>query len=89
MGEHKEFTDDDICPVDLHVKTRLVNDVIRLCKKSRESVQELSEYGSLTKIHPEGIENAEDAVEIYPLIRNIRDIFYNITPIKNKKVVTS
>lgn len=60
-----------------------------MTKKSRESVAELTELGSLTKIHPEVIQQLDGSDDIYPLIRNLRQIFYNITPIKSKATVTA
>lgn len=50
--ESVPHTDDDICPVDYMVKSKLVKDTILLCKKKRSTVQELTEFGSLRKIHP-------------------------------------
>lgn len=55
-----------------------------MVKKSRETVVELTEFRSLTKIHPESEASTESAVDIYDLMRKIREIFYSITPIKNK-----
>ena len=49
----KVMTDEDICQVDFFVKSKLVEDTINLVKKSREAVTQLTEFRSLTKIHPE------------------------------------
>ena len=53
--EKQEMTEEDICQVDLHVKSRLVTDVVGLARKKRGEILEISEHGSLTKVHPEGI----------------------------------
>lgn len=53
--EKQEMTEEDICQVDLHVKSRLVTDVVGLARKKRDDIMEISEHGSLTKVHPEGI----------------------------------
>ena len=53
--EKQEMTEEDICQVDLHVKSRLVTDVVSLARKKRSDIMEISEHGSLTKVHPEGI----------------------------------
>ena len=89
MGATKEFTDDDICPVDFLVKSRLTRDTITLAKKSKETVVETEEYGSLTKIHPHCNKvSTEGVVDILTTVLNLRQIFYQITPIKSKAAVT-
>ena len=50
--EHKDYTDADICEVDMYVKSRLVTDTIKLVKKPRDRYEEIHEFGCLTKIHP-------------------------------------
>ena len=86
--EHKDYTDADICEVDLYVKSRLVTDTIKLAKKPRDKLEEIDEFGSLTKIHP--CDAGEEAMtDIYTLVHNLRTIFYTITPIKSKTQVTA
>lgn len=85
--EAKKFTDDDICQVDMYVKSRLVTDVINLAKKKHGEIDEIDEFGSLTRIHPHDMNNLEEMTEettVFNSILNLRQIFYEITPIKNK-----
>jgi len=51
--EHREMTDEDICQVDMYVKSRLAKDVIMLTKKKRSSLDDISEFGSLSQILPD------------------------------------
>ena len=60
-----ELTDEDICPVDYLVKSRLTKDVILLVKQPKETVASTSHFNSLTKIHPEGIQQREGAVDVF------------------------
>jgi len=69
--EHQEMTDDDICEVDLYVKSRLVKDVVMLAKKKRSSVAEIAEFGSLQRIHPDD-GSLEGSVNMYSLVRKLR-----------------
>jgi len=69
--EHQEMTDDDICEVDLYVKSRLVKDVVMLAKKKRSSVAEIVEFGSLQRIHPDD-GSLEGSVNMYSLVRKLR-----------------
>ena len=88
---HHEYTDEDICQVDYFVKSRLTKDVILLAKKSKQAVIETTQFGTLTKIHPENhvVQTAETDVDIYNIVLKLRQIFYAITPIKNKATMTS
>ena len=79
-------TDDDICEVDLFVKSRLVHDTILLAKKSRDTLSGLQQFKSLAKVHP--IER-EDGEDMYSLVCNLRQVFLNITPIRNKSQVSA
>ena len=83
------MTEADICQVDLHVKSRLVTDVVGLARKKRDAILELSEFGSLTKVHPEGITQRDGAVEVDSIVRNLRTVMKNITPMRNKLSVTA
>ena len=78
MAGTKEYTDEDICQVDLYVKSRLVQDTLDLVRKSRDVVAETDEFRSLTKIHPASEES------IYSLVRDLRTIFYSICTIRDK-----
>lgn len=42
------MTEDDICPLDYYVKTRLATDMINLAREKNPE----SEFGSLTQIYP-------------------------------------
>ena len=86
--EHQVMTDADICPVDFRVKSMLVQDTILLAKKSREAVCSLVNFNSLSKIHPAQGES-ESQIDLYAVVRNLRQIFYSITPIKNKSQVSA
>jgi hypothetical protein len=44
----REMTEDDICPIDLHVKTRLVSDMIAIARADELPLH----LGSLSQIHP-------------------------------------
>ena len=87
--EKQELTEEDICQVDLHVKSRLVTDVVGLARKKRDAILELSEFGSLTKVHPESITQRDGAVEVDSIVRNLRTVMKNITPMRNKLSVTA
>ena len=82
--EQRPMTDEDICLVDLHVKSRLLKDTILLAKKNRENLAGLNELNSLSKIHPGVVSGDDAALDIYETVRSLRSIFYSITPIKNK-----
>lgn len=86
--DHAVMTDADICQVDFHVKSRLVRDTILLTKKKRVTVEQTREFGTLTKIHPSE-ESGESAIDMYSLVRQLRTVFYSLTPIKTKAQITS
>jgi len=44
----KKPEDEDICSVDMYVKSRLVADVIQLARKKAEKRVEITEFGSLS-----------------------------------------
>ena len=48
--EKKEPTEEDICPVDLYVKSKLVTDTILLASSGQLS--QLETLNSLSRIHP-------------------------------------
>ena len=50
MGSGPKVTDDDIDPVDLYVKSRVVKDSIKIAKK--KSIKETTEFGSLSQVYP-------------------------------------
>ena len=81
------MTDDDICQVDLYVKSRLVKDVINLAKKKRDSLADISEFGCLTQIHPDG--DYEAAVDMFDLVTKLRTIFYSLCKRNDKTGITS
>ena len=85
MGGHRDYTEEDICQVDLYVKSRLVTDTLDLVRKSRDTVTETDEFRSLTKIHPATSEDES----IYSLIRDLRTIFYSLCSIRDKSQISS
>ena len=48
----KKYTEEDICPVDLQVKTTVVTDAINLAKKKFTTIRETESFNSLTRVHP-------------------------------------
>jgi len=81
------MTDADICEVDMYVKWRLTKDAINLAKKKRSQVDEISEFGSLTQIHPNL--DYECRVDMYALILKLRKIFYNLCKRNEKASLTA
>ena len=49
---HKRYTDEDINQTDLYVNSQVVQDTIKLVKKSRSAIAELETFKSLTRIQP-------------------------------------
>ena len=49
----KKHSEEEICPVDLYVKSTVVRDTITLVRKKKESIQDIDEWESLNKIHPD------------------------------------
>lgn len=70
------------------MKSRLVRDTILLVKKKKDTVECLREFNTLTKIHPSEISD-EGAINMYSLVRQLRTVFYSITPIKSKAHITA
>lgn len=48
--QQREMTDDDVCPLDLYVKSRLVGDMISLA--NTKDLTSVTKFGSLTNIFP-------------------------------------
>lgn len=48
--QQREMTDDDVCPIDWHVKSRLVSDMISLA--ATKDLNDISSYNSLEQIFP-------------------------------------
>ena len=57
-----------------------------LCKKNKETVAELNEFNSLTRIYPP---QDESALNVNELVLKLRQIFYALTPIKNKAQISA
>jgi hypothetical protein len=55
--EHKEYTDDDICQVDMYVKSRVTLDTINLAQMSIDEISNIDSFGSLTRLHPTNMSN--------------------------------
>ncbi len=77
----KKMEEEDICPVDLYVKSRVVKDTILLAKS--KSYVDLDQFESLTKIYPS--ENSD----LSEVVVNLQQIFYAITKIKAKDKLSS
>jgi len=48
----KKMTDDDICPVDFHVKNRVITDTLQLARKKLSTISSIDNFNSLSHIHP-------------------------------------
>ena len=82
----KKMGEEDLCPVDLMVKSTVVLDTIELARKKQSSIESLDEFESLTKIHPnEGC----DSAGIATVLQHLRSLFYKLCPIKTKSSITS
>ena len=44
--------DSDICPVDLHVKSKVVTDTFKLVSKAKSKIESTETFKSMTKIFP-------------------------------------
>jgi len=81
----KKPTEEDICPVDLMVKSTVVIDTIELARKKHSSIEEIDEFESLTKIHP----NADcESSAIATVLQQLRTLFYKLCPIKSKSFIS-
>ena len=52
IKEVKEEGEDEICPVDLYVKSRVVTDAINLAREPLNDIENTDEFNSLSKILP-------------------------------------
>ena len=89
--DHKDYSEEDICPIDLYVKSRLVTDTVNLARKKRSTLDETDEFGCLSRLHPTDVADYENSEQdgLHGTILNLRKIFYTITPIKDKTKVTA
>ena len=62
----KRKDENDICQVDLYVKSRLVTDTILLAKKNYKSIKETQKFRGLYRIHPN--DEAEEGIEVYDIV---------------------
>lgn len=83
MGAQKP-EDADICPVDLHVKSKVIIDSVNLARKPFSKVKEINDYGCLHRIHPLGSDT-----DLFDMVNTLRDLFYQLTSIKNKAFINS
>lgn len=74
----KKYNEEDICPVDLQVKTTVVTDTINLSKKKFSTIQETETFKSLTRVHPSqgDPDPADESEYVYQLLELIRKVFY-------------
>ena len=87
----KKYLEEDICPVDLQVKTTVVTDTINLAKKKYSTIKETEAFKSLTRVHPsQGDPDPADESEcVYQLCELMRKAYYSLTPLKNKAFITA
>ena len=87
----KKYTEEDICPVDLQVKTTVVTDAINLAKKKFTTIQETESFRSLTRVHPTQGEPdpADESEYVYQICEIMRKVYYSLTPLKNKAFMTA
>ena len=78
--ERVEMQEEDICQVNLYVKSRVVTDTIHLANS--ENLSEIEEFRSLQRIHP-GNDSA-----FYNLVTALRAIFLRLTPSKTNASIT-
>jgi hypothetical protein len=62
--KQNDLGEDDICPVDLYVKSRVVTDAMNLARKKVTTLSGINEFGSLSRILPnEGDREAHKLTE--------------------------
>ena len=71
---HKPQTEEDVCPIDLYVKSRVVRDAISLVKK--KSFEEYYSFRSLQQIYP----TEDDTVS--SLIKQTEKLFSSLAKIR-------
>lgn len=69
-----------ISPIDLHVKSAVVADGVKLCKKSIHKILEIEKMGIYKKIFDPEIEIEE--MEEYCIIDSLVDVFFKISGVK-------
>jgi hypothetical protein len=79
MQHNKNRTDADICPVDLHVKSRVVKDTIILA--SKKDLSEVDAYGTFKQIYPPM--NRDNSLSMTTL--ELQKLFYGATKIRDKQ----
>ena len=87
----KKYTEEDICPVDLQVKTTVVTNAINLAEKKFTTIQETESFRSLTRVHPTQGEPdpADESEYVYQICEIMRKVYYSLTPLKNKAFMTA
>lgn len=81
----KKMTDDDICPVDFHVKSKVISDTLHLVGKKLSTIASIDTFNSLSHIHPK----EDGAQPLNHILQQLRQLFYKLTPIKEKRFITS
>jgi hypothetical protein len=76
-----------ISKIDLYVKKRVVEDAIKLTKKSKDKLLETEKYGSLTRVYP--LSEDSNAFKVWQTMQAARDVYYMLTVIKQKATITS
>ena len=74
--QHKAHNPEDICPVDLYVKSRVLRDAIKLANGAKE-------FSSLSQIYP--CENEE----LTEIVIDLQNLFYKIAKIRQKDKISS
>ncbi len=57
-----ELPQEDICPVDLYVKSKVVLDALALARKSQQSLSTINELNSMSRILPNISDHAAHSV---------------------------
>ena len=71
-----------MCPADLYVKSRVVQDTLKLAKK--KSLDQVEIFESLTKIYP-----ATETSGLSSTVLDLMKVFYGLTKIRDKEKLTS
>ena len=77
--------EEDIDPCDLYVKGRVLADAIQIARQ--KTSKDLETFNSLERILP--AKNDPGASAMNELVVNIRELFYKLTPVKNKAALSN
>ena len=82
-GINSAFLPDEyICPVDLHVKSTVVKDTVKLMMKSKKKIEKITLYKSLMKCQLQGN-------PMFSVVKNLRSLFYAIASVTKKQTITT